>query len=96
MKSHHNSTHEQGELLQWMEVHAIGQEALVLAAFRRGAASPSEIHARAFSDQVPLTSVRRAITNLTQRGLLERTAIKVRGPFGRPEYVWRRAACRPE
>lgn len=36
----------------------------------------------------PLTSVRRAITNLTERGLLRFTAERRGGLFGRPEHVW--------
>ena len=89
---HHNTTGEQGDLLALLERQAAGQDAQALDAFRRhGAMSPSECHAKAFGPDVPLTSVRRAITNLTRAGLLVRTAMKVRGPYGRAEHVWRRA-----
>lgn len=37
----------------------------------------------------PLTSVRRAITNLTKEGMLEKTNHKVKGGYGTLNYCWR-------
>jgi predicted transcriptional regulator len=90
---HHNTTHETGETLRTYQSHAIKQEAAVLALFRllRSTMAPSEV-----CDQVNrihgkgwlLTSIRRAMTNLADEGLLVRTSIKRTGPHGRPEYRW--------
>ena len=74
------------------------QEERVLAFFRanQGAWSPSQVHQRVFSDRVPLTSVRRAMTNLSDADRyptppLRKTEERVDGPFGRPEHLWRLA-----
>jgi len=37
---------------------------------------------------VPLTSIRRAITTLTNEGLLEKTSIKADGAFGMKNFKW--------
>ena len=53
--------------------------------------SPSQVHkvyGKDFSKNVPLTSIRRAITNLTSKGTLRKTGIMVTGIFGKPEYCW--------
>jgi hypothetical protein len=43
-----------------------------------------------FPGSVPLTSIRRSFTDLTDVEFLIKTAEKVTGVYGRPEYVWRR------
>ena len=53
--------------------------------------SPSQIWRLVFNEAVPLTSVRRAMSNLTAKGLLVKTEHKTLGPYGRPEYLWRLA-----
>lgn len=37
---------------------------------------------------VPLTSVRRALSNLTKSGKMIKTTKQTTGPLGRPEYVY--------
>jgi Fe2+ or Zn2+ uptake regulation protein len=39
--------------------------------------------------EVPVTSVRRAITNLTNAGYLERTERQVKERWGKSNYVWK-------
>ena len=39
----------------------------------------------------PLTSIRRAITNLTKDGRLIKTDVKVPGIYGTPNYKWKLA-----
>jgi predicted ArsR family transcriptional regulator len=66
------------------------QEQLVLAYFERNsqmAFSPETIQAAVLPD-APITSVRRAITNLTNSGKLERVGIET-GSYGRPVGTWR-------
>lgn len=90
-ESFHNTTNERGETLRRAESKAKYQDAQVLALFRKHAPlalSPSQVH-RALATKAPLTSIRRAITNLTAAELLARTDMKVRGVYGRSEFKWR-------
>lgn len=69
------------------------QEDVVLAVFRRQPSrelSPEDVHRMALHD-APLTSVRRAITNLTRKGLLVRTEGSRAGNYGRQVGLWRLA-----
>lgn len=50
--------------------------------------SPSYVW-RTLLPNVPLTSVRRAITCLTNQGWLVKTPAKVNGYYGRPEFCWK-------
>jgi DNA-binding IclR family transcriptional regulator len=40
----------------------------------------------------PLTSVRRAVTNLTEQGVLEKTDRMVAGTYGKQVHTWRLAS----
>ncbi len=53
--------------------------------------SPSEVHSiyQAWFNRCPLTSIRRAITTLTDSGQLTHTGTLRPGPFGAKEGVWR-------
>lgn len=78
------------------EARAQRQEAVLLEWFRAGdllAAglrwTPSEIHNRPAFRTWPLTSVRRALTNLTARGyLVHHKADRRQGPRGARESTW--------
>jgi len=93
--THYNSTSETGDTLRAYTQQANRQEAAVLALFRRHPdclLSPSTVCAllnKMLERQWLLTSIRRAITSLTDQGLLEKTSRKVIGPQGRPEYQWK-------
>lgn len=52
--------------------------------------SPSEVlaHWPGLMNKPPLTSIRRAITTLTQAGALVKTEAKRKGVYGRMEHVW--------
>lgn len=91
--SYYNTTHSVHPDLGKFEQKAQGQEEQILDYFKgihRGR-SPSQVLAALFDASVPLTSVRRAMTNLTNAGELIKTNTQIRGPYGRPEYQWRRA-----
>ena len=91
-RSHFNTTHESGAKLDDYEGKARSQEDLILGYFMLNyphARSPSQVQERLGLHYVPLTSIRRAMTNLTTRGKLEKTDQKVKGQYGRPEYCWR-------
>ena len=89
-----NTTSESGATLKEYRAKAGKQERLILNFFAlsiRSRFSPSYVHAMLYGDTAPITSVRRAMTSLTKKGLLVKTDEKVDGPYGRPEYLWRLA-----
>jgi len=89
MYSYHNTSNLSGPILDQYETKAKSQEQVILDWFRiyEQPASPSQCQAL-FHPPPPLTSIRRAFTNLTTRGELVKTDKQVRGPFGRPETQW--------
>lgn len=79
------------------------QESHVLALFRKHVTlSPSECHVLYSNhcanpnDAPPITSIRRAITDLTERGLLVKSATMRRGAYGKPEHCWTLATGEPQ
>ena len=51
--------------------------------------APSAIARSVFEGEgVPITSVRRAMTSLTKRGDLLKSAMMIVGPYGKPEHLW--------
>jgi hypothetical protein len=50
--------------------------------------APHQIKAAIFSDFTPITSIRRAITNLEKDGLLKKTDHMIDGDFGAPVHTW--------
>jgi hypothetical protein len=87
----HNTTHETGETRATYRQSAMKQEEAVLALFRarRLPMSPSQVWRHYGADLTPLTSIRRAISNLTRDGLLEKMEVKVEGIYSHPEHLWR-------
>lgn len=89
--SHHNTTDERGKLLDELEDKARTQEELILGYFEKYyyvKMSPSQVQRNLGLERVPITSIRRAITNLTDKGFLRKTSKKVMGMYGRKEYCW--------
>lgn len=84
-----NTTNETGSTLKAYNAKAAEQEDAILWIMQelRGA-SPSQVHA-ALGTKAPLTSIRRAMTNLTDAGKLVKMDQKVIGAFGRREHLWR-------
>lgn len=91
--THFDTTHEPRVQLEEYRRKCGEQQRLVLDWFRRHPdelATPFEIRDRVMP-RVPITSVRRAITNLTTIGLLEKTDTQRAGKYGRRNYCWRLA-----
>lgn len=91
--SFYNTTHEVNPDLARHRQAATKQDDLVLDFYRRRAGelfTPSEVWQRAgFAAQdVPLTSVRRAITNLTDEGRLVKTTVRRIGFYSHNEFCW--------
>lgn len=91
MSSFYNTTNEPQDRRVVLNHLAEKQEDVIYEFYRMfGKASPSFVHSNCLKN-APLTSIRRAITNLTSQGKLVKTDVKVKGSYGRMEYVWRLA-----
>ena len=91
--SFHNTTHEVGQTLQNYEAKAYTQEQQVADFFIANPGTiwtPWEIQSLVFIiPPPPITSIRRAISNLTRDGILTKTnERKVVGIYGRTSYSW--------
>ena len=89
--SYYNTTRQKGEQLKVAWKKTKSQDNKVMEYFNiHGRATPSEvwIHFNRHENNVPITSIRRSITNLTSYNMLSKTEKKREGVYGRPEYVW--------
>ena len=87
---YHNTTGLAGEQLERRIEQAESQEEVVEALFEAHPAArltPFEVQDIALPNS-PITSVRRAITNLTDQGVLRKTDRQKEGPYGDPNYTW--------
>lgn len=88
----HNTTRLSGAELREAVLAAEKQDDAVLAIFRnaRGPLSPSDVwgQVQQAGKAWPLTSIRRAITNLTDDGALARLDLQKPGIYGKPEHLW--------
>lgn len=93
--SYYNTTHLTGEELKQAWKDAETQEQQILILFRKyhdRLFTPFEVLDRVYPNgDVPITSVRRAITNLTECRALLKTEVQRDGPYGKPSYCWRLA-----
>ena len=96
-KSYHDSLREIQINKKEYELKAGKQDAIVLAIFKSFPdlyIAPSVLHDALIIEKLipsgtPLTSIRRALTNLTDRKLLIKTDKKQKGNYGRAETCWR-------
>ena len=89
--SYFNTTESLGPELREYQEKAKSQEKRILAFLKLDSnrpITPSAAMQWIFKDSVPITSVRRALTNLTNSGELVKTNVQVKGPYGRPEFIW--------
>ena len=92
-KHHHNTTNEDGKTLTDFDNKAKSQEERILEYLKQHEPllvllTPSLAQHKVFNNKIPITSVRRALSNLTRDGHLEKCG-KVMGQYGRPEHNWR-------
>lgn len=92
-RAYHDTTDAGAADLDAYEAKARKQNARVLNLFRSWSPrtlSPSQVHALLGGEEFgPLTSVRRAVTTLTDGGSLEKTDQQVEGAYGRREHTWK-------
>ena len=88
LPAYFNTVSERGAKLKEYIAKATSQTALVMAAMvRLKTAGPSQVY-KDLGGAFLLTSVRRSMTNLSDNGMLTKTADKVMGMNGRDEHVW--------
>ncbi len=89
---YYNTTKEQGEQLAIFKKRAKKQDDKILEFFQDNPMvefGASQVWNALFYNSVPITSVRRSVTNLVQDNKLEYTGRKRKGVFGRNESLIR-------
>ena len=90
-RNHHNTTHLAGEVLHEADAHALSQQTRILHWFQENwhrEVTPCQVQQLVMPEAL-IGSVRRAISNLTEAGELERTTNKRTGAHGSECYLWR-------
>ena len=91
MNTFHNTIHAKGIELQKLIVNAKRQEDKILRFFYENAGkgfTPFDVQKR-MNLNAPITSVRRAITNLTRDEYLVKMEVKKSGPYGVANHYWK-------
>ena len=87
---HYNTNNETGETLAKSNKKATTQEEQIFQMFRfHRKLSASQAWNLYPCKKTPLTSIRRAITNLCKVDKLEKTATMTSGVFGKKEHVYK-------
>ena len=89
---YYNTTQEKGEQLTIFKKRAKKQDDKILEFFQDNPLvefGASQVWNALFYNSVPITSVRRSVTNLVQDNKLEYTGRKRKGVFGRNESLIR-------
>jgi hypothetical protein len=94
--SYYNTLGKAGQDLYGSVKMAKNQEELILDFFKNNPGSlytPPDVHDTIWPPQVdtkrpPITSIRRAITSLTKKGELRKTAVRIMGPEGERNHCW--------
>ena len=88
--TYYNTTEQTGEELQTSHQKTKKQDELIYECFLSSEQplSPSMV-LNNLNLNCPITSVRRAITNLTKDGLIEKTNQYVEGNYGAKEHLWK-------
>ncbi len=91
-KDYYNTINESGPILKKSSSKAKKQKEQILAIYKHTLRpmTPAEIwESYGFkNNNTPLTSVRRAITNLEADGLLKKTNIQKPGLYGKTNFCW--------
>ena len=89
---YHNTTEKKGEELHKAQIKASGQTEAILKLFQQHphtSFTPWDVHLH-MGQQMMITSIRRAITTLTDSGYLVKTEERRKsGPANETNYTWR-------
>lgn len=96
MFSYKDTVDAKGKTLDLYEEKAVDQESVILEFLRLHPGigyTPFQILEKCFSGKIPITSARRAITNLEHKHKdqpfgVRKSTIKRKGEFGRDNYTW--------
>ena len=89
---YYNTNRESGNTLSDSRLIAKEQQTRILDYFRANedkSYTPCEVWVDLFRNNTPLTSIRRAMTNLTTQGFLRKTAEMKEGHYGKQCHTWR-------
>ena len=91
--SYYNTTGLYGSDLVKEQINAQDQEGRILRLFKHSDEaylSPSEVMKKyeLIWNAIPITSIRRALTNLTKGGKLVKTSVMKTGMYNKPERCW--------
>tara|TARA_R100001443_G_scaffold68514_2_gene77218 strand:- start:8362 stop:8637 length:276 start_codon:yes stop_codon:yes gene_type:complete len=88
--SYYNTTNLEKEALKKCRKAVISQEKKILDIFQRLQIplSPTDLYTH-FFNKTPITSIRRALSNLTKDGKLEKTLLMKIGGYGKAEHCWK-------
>ena len=91
MKAYHNTLWAEGSVLAGYESKATTQDESVLELLQHHPSHyfTAEQVQRSVMEKAPLTSARRALSNLYRDGKVEKSDNQVNGQFGRPITLWR-------
>lgn len=97
-KSYYNTNNEAGRELIDSKLKALQQQNRILSFFQSFPGelfTPEEVKDKLFieEDNTPLTSVRRAITNLTEAGKLTKTNVMKISSYGKKCHTWKAVIC---
>jgi len=90
--SFHNTIDASGQTLIDFEQKAQTQEDVILDLFKqydKTDLTPDEVLLLCKFENTPITSIRRAITNLTKQGKLIKTNIQRKGQYGKLTFAWK-------
>ena len=98
-KGFFNTVNLKGEKLKESWKAALTQQErvlFILKANKKGM-TPSDVHKIYchYWNTCPITSIRRAMSNLTENGDLEKTQNQAEGIYGKPNYIWKYIVSEP-
>lgn len=91
-KSYFNTNNECNPTLQDSKERALRQQNRILSYFQsfpNDTFTPEEVWKNVFNEKILLTSVRRAMTNLTDAGKIKKTDEMRDGSYGHKCHTWR-------
>lgn len=92
-KLFYNTTNEHGKKLEEYKNKALSQDEIVLKFFKQNPKKSFTVESvwkKNFNtEDTPITSIRRTMTNLTSSGDLKKLTTKMIGQYGRPVYKWK-------
>ena len=97
-KSYYNTNREKGEELETSKERALRQQNRILSfflSFPDSSFSPEEVWKTIYFDETPITSIRRAITNLTDAGKLIKTQEMKVSSYGKKCHSWKAVIRKP-